>query len=376
MAPANQSDHKGTLKYLPMHHRTKGLTKHKVETFKALENRYVHEGRTIDPSFLEGTNIRQIFKAINFDSLLDIDEPICPRFVLEFYASVKLITNDSGEISLNFSTNETRHDVDLKDLAIIFNVPNHGVCLYTDKWPLSALDSVDSYFPFNALQLGITPLVDKDIIREHLFERTTTTRVNRGGVEVEKDPYGMELSELRPNFRKWENILRANVICTIGNRDHINASLSYMLYSLSTGQPFNLSYYLAKRMANIPLVGTTALPYGMLLTRLFRAVSPIPPNSRGISLSYDLIPHTFVPISAKRVYKNKGKRTRSPTPPSSSSEMSEDDSLPNSKLDPFEYLNQLPTLPNESEEFKQTKGMWKCMARYLRKINKKMDKLS
>ena len=84
MAPANFSDHKATLKYLPLHHRTKGLTKTQVETFKALKNRYVHEGRTIDPTFLEGTSIRQNFAAINFDGLLDIDEPICPRFILEF----------------------------------------------------------------------------------------------------------------------------------------------------------------------------------------------------------------------------------------------------------------------------------------------------
>ena len=170
------------------------------------------------------------------------------------------------------------------------------------------------------------------------------------------------------------------MICSIGNRDHINASLCYMLYSISTGQPFNLTYYLAKRMADIPLVGTTALPYGMLLTRLFRAVSPIPPNNRGISLDYNLVPHRFVSLSAKRVYKDKGKRTWSPTPSSSSSsssssDMSEDDNLPNSKLDPLSYLQQLPTLPNESEEFKQMKGMWKCMARYLGKIKKKLDKM-
>ena len=58
MAPANQSDHKETLKYPPLHHRTKGLYKHQGDVFKALENRYVHEGRTIDPTFLEDTNIR------------------------------------------------------------------------------------------------------------------------------------------------------------------------------------------------------------------------------------------------------------------------------------------------------------------------------
>ena len=96
--------------------------------------------------------------------------------------------------------------------------------------------------------------------------------------EVAKDPFGMELNELRPQFLKWEEIIRANAISTLGNRDHINTCLSYMLYSVSTRKTFNLAYYIAKRMANISVQGTTALPYGMLLTRLFRFCEPIPPS--------------------------------------------------------------------------------------------------
>ena len=130
---------------------------------------------------------------------------------------------------------------------------------------------------------------------------------------------------------------------------------------------------MAQRMTDIPLHGKTALPYGMLLTRLFRAISPIPPSDRGIFLDYSLIPHTFVPLSGKRVFKTQGKRRRSPS--SSSSPISENDDLPNSKLAPLEYLQELPAIENESEEFKQTKGMWKCFGRYLGKIKKKLDRL-
>ena len=148
-----------------------------------------------------------------------------------------------------------------------------------------------------------------------------------------------------------------------------------MLYSISTGQPFNLAYYLAKRMAEIPLVGTTALPYGMLLTRLFREISPIPPSNKGICLDYTLVPNIFIPLRDKSVFKVKGKRARSPSPSSSSSDMSDDDKLPNSKLLPLDYLQELPVISNASEEFKQTKGIFKCFGRYLRKLNKKIDRL-
>ena len=201
MPPANKSDHKETLKYMPKHHMTKGLNPVQVETFKALEKRYVHEGRTIDPSFLEGTSIRQNFAAIHFDCLLDIDEPICPRFILEFYATVNLSSIAGGRFSLNFTTNQISHDIDLKDLAIILGVPNEGTCLYTDKWPISSLDSIDRFYPYD------TPLASKETIKEHLFVRTSTTRVNRSGNIVDKDPFGMELNELKPQFKKWKKFL-------------------------------------------------------------------------------------------------------------------------------------------------------------------------
>lgn len=87
--------------------------------------------------------------------------------------------------------------------------------------------------------------------------------------EINRNPFAMELNELRTEFKKWEEILIENVLCLIGNRDHINACEFYMLYCLSTHQPFNLAYYVAKRMAAIPTLGTTALLCGILLTRIF-----------------------------------------------------------------------------------------------------------
>lgn len=213
-----------------------------------------------------------------------------------------------------------------------------------------------------------------EIIREHLFiPRTSNTRRTHAGNEVNKYPFGMELKELKLQFKKWEEILSANVMCTFENHDHMNTCLCYMLYFFSTCQPFNLDYYMAKRIANIPLLGTTALPCGMLLIRLFRAFAPIPPNAKGFCLDYSLVPHIFVHLSDMRVAKTQGKRHHPPTS-SSSSSMSEDDGLPNYRIPPLEYLQQLPSIPNESAEFKQTRGMFKCLRRFLTKINKKIDR--
>ena len=43
MPPVTHYDHKDTIKYLPKHYKTKGLTENQINIFKALEKRYVHE---------------------------------------------------------------------------------------------------------------------------------------------------------------------------------------------------------------------------------------------------------------------------------------------------------------------------------------------
>ena len=199
MPPVTHYDHKDTLKYLPKHHKTKGLTENQINIFKALEKRYVHEGRTIDPSFLEGTNLPAELAAIHFDCLLEIDEPICPRFILEFYASINLSYDEYGRMSINFLASGHPYSFTLDEFAQILGVPNRGTCLYSDKHSLSTLDTlIDRIHPYN------TPLVSKDVLRDHLFVRATATMRTRTDNEVPKDPYGMELNELMPQFRKWE----------------------------------------------------------------------------------------------------------------------------------------------------------------------------
>ena len=169
-------DHKDTLKYLPKHHKTKGLTPNQINIFKALEKRYVHEGRTIDPSFLAGTNLHTDLAASNFHCLVEIDEPICPRFILEFYASVTLSTGEYDFISVNFRVSGNQYSFTLEEFAQILGIPNHGTCLYSDLHSLSTLDSLNDRFPPYD-----TPFVSKDVLRNHLFVRTTNTRKTRGG---------------------------------------------------------------------------------------------------------------------------------------------------------------------------------------------------
>ncbi|GJW59741.1 hypothetical protein Tco_0109076 [Tanacetum coccineum] len=133
------------------------------------------------------------------------------------------------------------------------------------------------------------------------------------------DPFQMELHEMKPIFKKWETILSENVISLTGNIDHLNACLVYMLYCLSSQRHFNLAYYMAKRMVGVIKNDVMVLPYGMFLTRLYRHLmeKPHPPTSSSFSSSE-----------------------------SQSQNQEDNDPMDNFKLEPIEYCNQLPPIPD------------------------------
>ncbi|GJY75732.1 hypothetical protein Tco_0480848 [Tanacetum coccineum] len=139
-------DHHDTAFYIPKYHRTEGLNEQEKEIYKILEGRFFHEGRVIDPSYLEDQpNLRQTFVDIKFDCLLDINEQICPMFILEFYKSVRLIRNLNGILSIAFIIRNVEISLRLEEFARILHVPCQGVCVFTPDWAISSLpNGVDS----------------------------------------------------------------------------------------------------------------------------------------------------------------------------------------------------------------------------------------
>nr|GEY86935.1 hypothetical protein [Tanacetum cinerariifolium] len=135
--------------------------------------------------------------------------------------------------------------------------------------------------------------------------------------------------------------------------------------------------YIANRIVSVTKSADITLPYGMLLTRLFEHVRTNHPYT--FSNKLYLMDHVMIPLSKKRFYrfKDKGKRPRLPTltPPDTESSESpsptphqnvENDPVNNHTFDRIPYMNQLPPIEGgESLEFKQTKGMFKCLFNYL-----------
>nr|GEZ95680.1 hypothetical protein [Tanacetum cinerariifolium]GEZ95746.1 hypothetical protein [Tanacetum cinerariifolium] len=127
-------------------------------------------------------------------------------------------------------------------------------------------------------------------------------------------PLPLILSKLKVNLKKWETILSENVISLIGNKDHPNAYLCYMFFSLTIRKPSNFAYYIAKRMESVTKSDIIALPYGMLLTHLFKHVHISHPFA--IIDNHYLVDHVMIPLSERQVFKimPKGKRPHLQTP--------------------------------------------------------------
>ncbi|GJT01368.1 hypothetical protein Tco_0822537 [Tanacetum coccineum] len=178
-------------------------------------------------------------------------------------------------------------------------------------------------------------------------------------------------TELKDKFKKWSTIISENAISLTSHNDHPNASLCYMLYCLTIGKHFNLALYIAHRKISVTQSSEMTLPYAMLLTRLFKYAQSKQPYP--LSNDFQLVDHVMIPLSNKRVFrlKSKGKRPRLPTPTPSTSTLSDSpppnqgvgkDPVSNCTLDPIDYMNQLPPIEGgESPEFKQTKGLFKCL---------------
>ncbi|GJX14324.1 hypothetical protein Tco_0206082 [Tanacetum coccineum] len=315
MPKAIHRDHQDTAFYIPKHHQTSGLLDDKRAIFKNLKRRFFHEGRVVHSSYLDDSNIRHIFSAIKFDYLLNIAEEICPLFVLEFYKSVRITRNTDQIISIAFIIRNLEIVLPLHHFAQILRVPCKGACMFTTKWFIAALPkSIDPNLVYH------TPLDNPVLVRDAIYYETPSPkRLTKKGETIVRDPFQMELSEMKLEFRKWETILSENVISLSRNKDHLNACLVYMLFCLANKKPFNLTYYMATRMVDVIKNDVMVLPYEMLLTRLYRHVLTIQPCL--IIDAHFLMTYVMIPLTEGRVkrFLVDGKRPHHQTSSSSSS---------------------------------------------------------
>ena len=70
--------------------------------------------------------IEEAFRYINFDCLVNIHEPICPRFILEFYCIVKIIRDENHSIYIQCRIGHRSFQVSLEKFAQALRLPCYG----------------------------------------------------------------------------------------------------------------------------------------------------------------------------------------------------------------------------------------------------------
>ncbi|GJU13576.1 hypothetical protein Tco_1135972 [Tanacetum coccineum] len=187
----------------------------------------------------------------------------------------------------------------LEEFAQILDIPCEGACVFTDKWSLDELAyGVPADGPYQT-----NPPSPDDIISSIQIDRECQVRCIRHEEEIDVREYQIITRGIVPTLKPLEEIIRVNVFCLGGNRDHVPACLCYMLYCVVHSEKFNLAYYMAKRMEWVTKQKRLILPYGMLLTRLFKFV--MNENHDLYNESYVLYDRVMNPLTAQQERKTR-----------------------------------------------------------------------
>ncbi|GJZ12285.1 hypothetical protein Tco_0547515 [Tanacetum coccineum] len=177
-------------------------------------------------------------------------------------------------------------------------------------------------------------------------------------------------------------VIRENVYFAIGNRDHTQAVIALMLYCLVNRQPFNLAYFIIRRMYFFRDRRDKVLPYGMILTRLIKNLKANMPQNL-FDERYKFVPRKMSSLKAKQPKRPPPKRTRNvgmskrtqlSTSSSIESPPSDNRELPSTKLSPRSYSRALKYDPNMTKEQRETRGMFKNLGRALHNFARLLKK--
>ncbi|GJR24868.1 hypothetical protein Tco_0973395 [Tanacetum coccineum] len=263
------------------------------EKLRDLESHYIHEGRVVFDNFADLNYVRSLFHFVEFECLLEINEQICPRFILEFYSQYRVSYSDEGQMFIEFVIQNQFFSYSLEEFALILDVPCEGACVFTDRWRLDELAyGIPSDGPYQTNLPSI-----EDIISSIRIDRDGQVRRIRHEEEIDVLEYQVLTREIEPTLKPLEEIIRENVFCLGGNRDHVPACLCYMLYCVVHSERFNLAYFMAKRMEWVTKQKRLILPYGMLLTRLFKFI--VRENPKLENESYVLYDRVMNPLAAQ-----------------------------------------------------------------------------
>ncbi|GKB36088.1 hypothetical protein Tco_0881030 [Tanacetum coccineum] len=112
--------------YIPKVSQTLGIAPSIAYFYKPIEDRCIHEGRVVDQLYYTSDHIDRCFSNIRLNCLYEINEPIVPRFVLDFYSQVTLQRDTSGVILISFMIQNEFITLSLQQFGQILRIPFDG----------------------------------------------------------------------------------------------------------------------------------------------------------------------------------------------------------------------------------------------------------
>ncbi|GJW64700.1 7-deoxyloganetic acid glucosyltransferase-like protein [Tanacetum coccineum] len=184
-----------------------------LEKLRNLEEHYIYEGRVVFDNFTDLRYVRYLFHFVEFECLLEINEQVCPRFILEFYSQYHLSYSDTGQMLVKFVIQNHYFSLCLEDFAQILRIPCEGACVFSDRWSLDELVyGTPSEGPYQ------TNLPSPDDIISYVREdrEGQVTRIHYQE-EIEVQNYQILTREIVSTLKHLEEIIRENVFC-LGDR--------------------------------------------------------------------------------------------------------------------------------------------------------------
>ncbi|GJY61210.1 hypothetical protein Tco_0461867, partial [Tanacetum coccineum] len=233
-----------TKSYIPKLSKIPGFSPVLAQFYKPIENHCIHEGQVVDQLYYKSNGIKQMFTNVRFNCLFEINEPIVPRFILDFYSQVKVQRDEYGYLLISFMIQHEFITLSLAQFGQILIIPYNGQTVVINEWDLASLAySQETKGPYH------TDLPTPDDIRRFL-----------------------QLDRVEQDLKRWEELIRENVFGLGGYRDHLSASLAHILYCIVAEEQYNLDYFFVKRIECAQATPTANLSYGMFLTRLYRYI--------------------------------------------------------------------------------------------------------
>ncbi|GKC15750.1 hypothetical protein Tco_1012532 [Tanacetum coccineum] len=125
------------------------------------------------------------FQAIGLEPFLTLNEPICLRFVVEFYHSLEVKRNEEDIPYIKFNLGQFTFTLTPSRLSQVLKTPHTLETCYISEWSLNSLDD----HPFGPKH---------DIVKKLI----TTPRTTQA--QLLRDPNKLYIDDIHSDLKGWE----------------------------------------------------------------------------------------------------------------------------------------------------------------------------